>query len=154
MSAHWSYRFRVDINWTADPMGCIHDLRRYRGYRQLRHLHGHHRLHDLRVRSILSLCHRRQRMGARLPRRCPHTPRNPVLPKHTELFRPESSRIRVDDLILHLLCASRGGVCDLLEGTCAAQAESVCAAVECCEGGAWKRKEGQCIARTVWEQAQ
>lgn len=70
---------------------------------------------DLRLRSILSLGNWWQRMVARLPRRCPHGPRHPVLHQHRRRERKEPP-VRLHHPRLHLLRPGDRRLRHLLEG--------------------------------------
>ena len=112
--------------WTAPclPIGS------HRRHRQLRHLHGHNRLHDHRLRPLLRLRHRRQRLVSRLPRRCPHHPRYPLLHQHR---RQKSPRRRVHHPLLHLPRPRHRRLRHLLQRSRFARTIALCATAQGCK---------------------
>lgn len=80
------------------------------------YLSRHNRLHDRRLRPILGLGDRRQRLGQRRVGRYPHCPSHALLHQHRRREGHEP-RICVHDPLLHLECARPRNLRHLLEGS-------------------------------------
>lgn len=79
-------------------------------------------------RSLLCFSNWWQRLGSRFPRWCLDSTRHALLPKHWKVIRQEP-RIRLNNPVLHLVCACSCRVRHLLEGSNPAKEITVCPTV-------------------------
>ena len=79
LPSHWSNNLWLDKQWTPTPLDRYHGRQRHYRDRQLCHLYGYDRLHDLRLWPLRGLCDGGQWMGSRFPCRCPDGACDPFL---------------------------------------------------------------------------